>query len=173
MGLMRCDNRTVGAKYEPWASSPAAELTMRGNRRRDTKPELAVRRLVHAQGLRYRVDARPLRDLNRRADMVFTRAKVAVMIDGCYWHGCPEHGTQPRTNPNYWAAKIARNVERDAETNRILVDAGWTVIRAWEHEDPAEVCDRIVSSLRTPGASASAFVKESREVPQTGNGGGV
>ena len=71
---------------------------MQGNRRRDTTPEMAVRRLVHAAGLRYRVDAKPLPDLNRRADLVFTRAKVAVFIDGCYWHGCPEHGTTSRTN---------------------------------------------------------------------------
>lgn len=121
---------------------------MQGNRRRDTKPELAVRRLVHAQGLRYRVDARPLPHLNRRADLVFARARVAVMIDGCYWHGCPEHGTRAKTNDEYWASKIARNVERDLETNQLLSEAGWVVLRAWEHEDPTAVCRRIVASVR-------------------------
>lgn len=121
---------------------------MRGNRRRDTKPELAVRRLLHAQGLRYRVDARPVPALNRRADILFTRAKVAVMIDGCYWHGCPEHGTAATVNAEYWRSKIAGNVARDEETNRLLNDAGWTVIRAWEHESPEDVAGRIVAMVR-------------------------
>ncbi|MEI7059388.1 very short patch repair endonuclease [Nocardioides sp. CCNWLW239] len=138
----------MAAKYESWASSSTVRATMRANRRRDTKPELAVRRLVHAAGLRYRVDARPLPLLNRRADLVFTRAKVAVMIDGCYWHGCPKHGIAARTNADYWSAKISRNVERDQETNALLRAAGWTVIRAWEHEDPALVCERIISQVR-------------------------
>lgn len=136
------------AKYESWASSPAVEATMRGNRRRDTKPELAVRRLVHAAGLRYRVDTKPLAGLNRRADLAFARAKVAVMIDGCYWHGCPEHGTRSQTNADYWRSKIARNIERDRETDSLLNAAGWTVIRAWEHEDPPSVRDRIVLQVR-------------------------
>lgn len=121
---------------------------MRGNRRRDTKPEMAVRRLAHARGLRYRVDARPIPGLNRRADLVFTRAKVAVMIDGCYWHGCPEHGTRAKTNAEYWGPKIARNIERDRETTSLLEADGWTVIRAWEHEDPGEVCARIVHAVQ-------------------------
>lgn len=121
---------------------------MQGNRRRDTNPEMAVRRLVHAAGLRYRVDARPLPALNRRADLVFTRAKVAVFIDGCYWHGCPEHGTASRTNADYWAPKIARNRERDVDTDAQLVGAGWTVLRAWEHDDPVGVAERIVTAVR-------------------------
>src|SRR5215213_9270407 len=127
------------ATYESWASSPASRAVMQGNRRRDTTPEMAVRRLAHASGLRYRVDAKPLPHLNRRADLVFTRVKVAVFIDGCYWHGCPEHGTTAKSNPDYWNAKIARNRERDAETDRLLIGAGWTVVRAWEHETPEDV----------------------------------
>src|SRR4051812_383393 len=95
--------------YESWASSPASRAVMRANRRRDTAPEMAVRRLVHAAGLRYLVDARPLVGLNRRADLVFTRVKVAVFIDGCYWHGCPEHGTAAKTNAAYWSSKISGN----------------------------------------------------------------
>jgi DNA mismatch endonuclease (patch repair protein) len=118
---------------------------MVGNRRRDTSPEMAVRRLVHAAGLRYRVDARPLPDLNRRADLVFSRAKVAVFVDGCFWHGCPQHHTTSRTNAEYWAAKAQRNRARDAETDRLLADAGWTVLRVWEHEDPAEAAQRVVN----------------------------
>jgi len=125
---------------------------MKANRRRDTKPELAVRRLVHAAGLRYRVDYRPLPDVNRRADLVFTRARVAVFIDGCLWHGCPEHGASPRTNSDYWTAKIARNKERDAETNALLLAAGWTVVRAWEHEPPVSVAAAVVNAVRRPAA---------------------
>lgn len=136
------------AEYEPWASSPASRAVMQSNRRRDTSPELAVRRLAHAQGLRYRVDAKPLPQLNRRADLVFTRAKVAVFIDGCYWHGCPEHGTAAQTNADYWRTKIARNRERDAETNERLSDAGWLVLRAWEHEDPEAVVARVIDAVR-------------------------
>ena len=120
---------------------------MRGNRRRDTAPEMAVRRLVHAAGLRYNVDAKPLPDLNRRADLVFSRARVAVFVDGCYWHGCPEHGTASKTNSEYWHQKITRNRERDAETDELLRRAGWTVLRAWEHEDPSEVATRVAKAV--------------------------
>lgn len=121
---------------------------MQGNRRRDTKPELAVRRAVHALGLRYRVDARPLPDLNRRADLVFTRAKVAVFVDGCYWHGCPEHGTRAKANASYWGPKIKRNRDRDDETDRLLGEAGWVSLRIWEHEDAYEVARQIASEVR-------------------------
>lgn len=121
---------------------------MRGNRGRDTKPELAIRRLVHAEGLRYRVDARPLAEVNRRADIVFSRAKVAVFIDGCFWHGCPTHHTVAKSNAIYWADKVARNRERDEETDRLLSEAGWTVIRAWEHEVPEAVAKRVIEAVR-------------------------
>lgn len=122
---------------------------MQGNRRRDTKPEMAVRRLLHAAGMRYRVDSKPIPDLNRRADLVFKRAKVAVFIDGCYWHGCPQHGTISRTNPDYWGPKIRSNMARDADTDRVLEDAGWTVIRAWEHERPEGVATRVLKAVRS------------------------
>ena len=94
---------------ESWASSPAIRRTMLGNRRRDTAPELLIRRLLHAQGLRYRVDWPLPFDRRRRADIVFTRQKVAVFIDGCFWHGCPEHYIAPRANGEFWADKVARN----------------------------------------------------------------
>lgn len=131
-----------------WASSPGNRRSMLGNRRRDTAPELAVRRLVHRAGLRYRVDYRPRRDLRRRADLVFTKARVAVFIDGCYWHGCPEHFTTPKTNRNYWTTKIGGNRQRDADTDELLDSAGWTVLRFWEHEDPAAVAARIIEVVR-------------------------
>lgn len=143
------------SRYESWASSPAARATMQGNRRRDTAPEMAVRRLLHRTGLRYRVDAKPIPHLNRRADLVFSRARVAVFIDGCFWHGCPRHGTDTRTNSEYWSAKIAGNKTRDIDTNRRLLDAGWTVIRAWEHDDPNVIAARVRATVlrRTRGDS--------------------
>lgn len=121
---------------------------MKGNRRRDTAPELAVRRAAHALGLRYRVDARPLSNLNRRADLVFAAAKVAVFVDGCFWHGCPEHGTAARTNSDYWGAKIEGNRARDADTDRRLRDAGWVVVRVWEHSDATVAAQKIFGLVR-------------------------
>lgn len=120
---------------------------MQGNKSRDTKPELALRRAVHALGLRYRVSMRPLPKVRRTADLVFTKAKVAVFMDGCFWHGCPEHHTKSATNAAYWADKVERNRERDAETDRLLREAGWSVIRVWEHEDPTEAAGRIAQRL--------------------------
>ncbi|MFD9983537.1 very short patch repair endonuclease [Streptomyces massasporeus] len=132
-----------GSDWEPpqgsWASSAARRRNMQAIRSRDTKPELLVRSLLHAQGLRYRVATKPLPGLRRTADIVFRPAKLAVFIDGCYWHGCPEHYVPPRTNSGYWSDKVARNVARDRDTDEQLKAAGWTVLRFWEH-DPAEDC---------------------------------
>lgn len=122
---------------------------MRGNRSRDTKPELLVRRLVHAAGLRYRVSAKPEKDLRRTADLLFRAVRVAVFIDGCFWHGCPEHYIRPRANDGYWSDKVARNRERDAETTHILTERGWAVLRFWEHEEPVDVADRIVAVVKS------------------------
>jgi len=120
---------------------------MQGNRKRDTRPELALRSELHRRGLRYRVDATPMKGLRCRADIVFRRQKVAVFVDGCFWHGCPEHGTSPRTNASYWSAKIARNVERDRINDAKLNDAGWVVIRVWEHELPTDAATRVARAL--------------------------
>lgn len=127
-----------------WASSEATRRSMVGNRFRDTTPELRVRSAVHRRGLRYRVAARPLRSLRRTADLVFRPTKVAVFIDGCYWHGCPEHFVLPRTNVEYWSGKIGGNVNRDRETDHALREAGWTVLRFWEHENVDAVVEEIV-----------------------------
>lgn len=132
---------------ESWASSEANRKAMQGNKGRDTKPELAVRRLLHAQGYRYRVNHRPEKDLRRTADLVFTKAKVAVFIDGCYWHGCPEHYVSPVTNYSYWSGKVATNRTRDINTNQALSNRGWTVLRYWEHEPPVFVAEKIKSYL--------------------------
>jgi DNA mismatch endonuclease (patch repair protein) len=117
---------------------------MQANRSRDTKPELRVRRALHRLGLRYRVAIRPEPGLRRRADIVFVRARAAVFIDGCFWHGCPEHGRSSfNHNVDYWPAKIATNVARDADTTKQLRQAGWVVLRFWEHEDTAQVVENI------------------------------
>ncbi|GGN55618.1 hypothetical protein GCM10012285_49530 [Streptomyces kronopolitis] len=134
-----------------WASSAARRRNMQAIKSRDTEPERLIRRLVHAKGLRYRVAAKPLPDLRRTADMVFRPAKVAVFIDGCYWHGCPEHYVPPKTNSGYWSDKVARNIARDRDTDQRLSEAGWTVLRFWEHESP-DACAlqiaAVVSRLR-------------------------
>ncbi|MFQ3560114.1 very short patch repair endonuclease [Streptomyces gramineus] len=137
-----------------WASSEARRRNMQAIRSRDTAPERLIRRLVHAQGLRYRVAARPLPDLRRTADMVFRSAKVAVFIDGCYWHGCPEHYVPPKTNSGYWSEKVARNMARDRDTDHRLQEAGWTVLRFWEHEPSAECAAQIASEVAERRASA-------------------
>src|SRR4051794_31637565 len=121
---------------------------MQGNRSRDTSPELAVRRRLHAAGIRFRVAHRPEPSLRRTADIVFTKQRVAIFIDGCYWHACPEHGTAARTNATYWLQKLQRNVARDADTTSRLEDAGWTVLRFWEHEDPIEVASEVAVTVR-------------------------
>jgi DNA mismatch endonuclease (patch repair protein) len=130
-----------------WASSAARRRNMQAIRSRDTKPEWLIRRLVHAQGLRYRVAARPIPDLRRTADLVFRPAKVAVFIDGCYWHGCPEHYVPPRTNSGYWSEKVLRNVKRDRDTDQRLSDAGWLVLRFWEHEQSVACADKIAATV--------------------------
>jgi DNA mismatch endonuclease (patch repair protein) len=130
----------------PDASSSSALLRMRRQRGRDTKPELALRSILHRRGLRFRVD-QPVGGLRRRADVVFSRAQVAVFVDGCFWHGCPTHGTWPKQNSDWWREKIETNRKRDADTDRRLSAAGWVVVRLWEHEDPnvgADAVERLV-----------------------------
>ena len=122
---------------------------MQANRSRDTSPEMAIRRLLHAMGLRYRVDARPVKEIRRRADIVFGPTKVAVFVDGCFWHCCPEHGSLPATNVDYWGPKLERNVERDQETNALLKSAGWRVIRIWEHQEPTTAVRRIARAVES------------------------
>ena len=116
-------------------------------RRRDTKPEVALRRELHRRGLRYFVDRAPLKGMRRRADLVFPRRKVAVYVDGCFWHSCPIHATKPRNNAQWWADKLAANVARDRDTDRRLIDEGWRVVRIWEHEDPTVAADRVEDEL--------------------------
>jgi DNA mismatch endonuclease (patch repair protein) len=120
---------------------------MRRQRTQDTEAELQLRRALHAIGLRYRIHRRPLPRLRREADVVFTRARVAVFVDGCFWHGCPQHGTSPKANGEWWAAKLEANRERDLDTNVRLAEAGWTAVRVWEHEDPAAAAQRVFEAV--------------------------
>lgn len=124
---------------------------MRANRRRDTMPERALRSALHAAGLRYRCDLRLDLSSGRRVrpDIVFTRAKVAVFVDGCFWHCCPEHGHQPRTNTTYWQPKLARNRWRDQEDVEALEQAGWLVLRVWEHVGVEEAAMLVVAAVST------------------------
>nr|WP_262928227.1 MULTISPECIES: very short patch repair endonuclease [unclassified Streptomyces] len=130
------------------ASTPAVRASMKGNRGRDTRPERELRSLLFKKGLRYRVNAPPIQGLRRSADVLFPRARVAVFVDGCFWHVCPEHHRPAMRNKEFWSEKFAENQRRDAETNRILEEAGWTVIRAWEHEAPEDVARRIIPAVR-------------------------
>lgn len=132
----------------PAASDAATRTRMRRQRRRDTKPELAIRRAVHTKGMRYFVDRPPLPGMRRRADMVFPRARVAVFIDGCFWHRCPIHGTAPKRNTEWWTAKLDANVLRDRSTDAALEHAGWQVVRVWEHETPAAAATLIERVIR-------------------------
>lgn len=116
---------------------------MQRTRQRDTPQELAVRRALFARGLRYRVNARPIPELRRRADVVFSSARVAVYVHGCFWHRCPLHGTLPRANGAWWLAKLEANRERDLDTRQRLESSGWCVVEVWEHDDPTDAADRI------------------------------
>lgn len=131
-------------------SPPSSAVSARMSRipGRDTAPEIALRRIVHARGLRYFVDRQPLQSLRRRADLVFPRLQIAVFVDGCFWHGCPDHGNRPQHNGEWWKQKIHRNRARDADTDGQLAQAGWTVIRAWEHDDPYDIADRIADAVQ-------------------------
>ncbi|MET8214983.1 very short patch repair endonuclease [Streptomyces hirsutus] len=121
---------------------------------RDTAPEVAVRKLLHASGMRYRVNV-PVPGMPRRTiDIAFPKVKIAVFLDGCFWHGCPEHATHPRANAEWWRAKLDKNTARDLETTEHLAAEGWTVLRFWEHEVPDDVASTVrakVFSLRSRG----------------------
>ena len=135
----------------PVASSSAAAATMRANRRRDTKPELLLRSALHRQGWRFRVDA--LVDVSGRRvrpDIVFSRRRVAVFIDGCFWHSCPEHGQKPKTNAAYWESKLNSNKARDLADSHALQRDGWKVVRIWEHDkidDAVEAVESVLESV--------------------------
>lgn len=147
------ESTTPHRPTDPWASTPGTRASIQSNRGRETSPELAVRCRLHALGLRYRASIRPVSNVRRTADIVFTRRRIAVFIDGCFWRGCPEHYQAPARNAEFWLEKRQRNQERDVETDAKLADAGrrtpdagWRVLRYWEHEVRATP-DRVARSI--------------------------
>lgn len=131
----------------PGASSASVRARMQRQRRRDTKPEVQIRRLLHAAGVRFRVHAVLEPDLRTRGDIVWRGRKIVVFVDGCFWHSCPEHATHPKANADWWRAKLAGNVVRDRRTDAELTARGWRVLRYWEHEQPGAVARDVVRAL--------------------------
>lgn len=161
-GSRQTDGRTValgdGRRVPyPRPRDEAATHVGKGNRRADTKPEVALRSNLHRRGLRFRKDF-PIDSARRRVrpDIVFTKARVAVFVDGCFWHCCPDHHVTPRTNRDYWVPKLRRNVARDRETEALLASEGWWVVRVWEHESLEGAADRIASMVEKRAHSGSA-----------------
>jgi len=134
----------------PLPPSAATRSRLRAQRRRDTAPELGLRRELHRRGRRFYVDRAPLPALRRRADLVFPRSRVAVYVDGCFWHSCPIHATQPKHNAAWWPAKLATNVDRDRDTDAHLAAAGWVIVRVWEHQRSAAAADLVEQALLRP-----------------------
>jgi DNA mismatch endonuclease (patch repair protein) len=143
-------------RQEAWAKgayprpmSEGRSRNMKANRRVDTKPEVALRSALHRLGYRYRKDFRIdlAAGVRVRPDIVFTARKVAVFVDGCFWHVCPEHGRQPTSNEWYWTPKLRRNVERDRAADAALTAAGWRVIRLWEHEPLAAAVEAVLEAV--------------------------
>lgn len=130
---------------------------MQGNRKVGTRPEVALRSELHRRGLRFRKNA-PIRTPLRlvRPDIIFTRRRLAVFVDGCFWHRCPQHGTSPRTNSPYWSAKLDRNVARDTATDEALRAAGWSVVHVWEHEPIVQAADVVEGHLADADGSGPA-----------------
>lgn len=166
----------------PHPTSPAVTAVMRGNRSLDTKPEIAIRSLLHRSGYRFRKHRALLADGVRvRPDLVFGPATVAVFIDGCFWHGCPIHGRKPAVNQHYWEPKLERNLRRDERVTKALVESGWTVLRIWEHVSPNDAVAMIKACLqgryrlgikapqRPPRAPTSARETEAVEERSTVN----
>lgn len=139
---MKSKKKTVSKRPVP--SSDAALARMKAVKPRDTAPEKALRSALFRKGLRYRVDARPIKVFNRKADIVFRTANIAVFVDGCFWHGCPIHGTQAKANAGFWRNKIKQNQLRDLDTNEKLKKMGWKVIRVWEHENSEKAAEKIL-----------------------------
>lgn len=131
-------------------TDPRTSARMSRQRRRDTAPEVALRKELHRRGRRFFVDKAPLPGMRRRADLLFPRLRVAVYVDGCFWHSCPLHATHPKNNAEWWAAKLAANVRRDRDTDTRLRAAGWTVVRVWEHEDSVVAATRVEDALAAP-----------------------
>jgi DNA mismatch endonuclease (patch repair protein) len=143
----KSNKRSKKRTGNPIPSSEAALKRMQAAKPRDTAPEKALRSALHRKGLRFRIDQKPIKELNRKADIVFRSVKVVVFVDGCFWHGCPIHGTLAKANPEFWKNKIEQNRARDLDTNRQLKKAGWRIVRVWEHENPEKASQGIYSLI--------------------------
>jgi DNA mismatch endonuclease (patch repair protein) len=156
------------------ASSPQVSAQMSRHPSKDTEPEVALRRMLFARGLRYRVHLRVPGLPRRTIDIAFSRAKVAVFIDGCFWHGCPEHGMLPRSNREWWRQKLDGNRRRDEETAAHLARLGWHVLRFWCHEDIIDVAETVTAQVRlvhagsTGGVTTAAEVRRGQNAPDSG-----
>jgi DNA mismatch endonuclease, patch repair protein len=144
-------------KFAPKASSEAVRIRMQAVKQRDTPAEVSLRSALHRLGFRFRVDCRPVKEVPRRADIVFYRKRIAVFVDGCFWHGCPLHATWPKTNAGFWRSKIMGNRERDNDTDARLRDQCWTVVRFWEHEirDSVVECAERIAIVIAQGEAKS------------------
>lgn len=127
--------------------SEAVRRQMQSQKTSGTRVELDVRRRLHALGYRYRVNRRPLPDYRFRGDIVWAGRRLVVFLDGCFWHGCPAHGTTPKSNTEWWKSKIQTNQDRDRRADRILRDHGWTVLRFWEHDDVDAIVRAVTAHL--------------------------
>ena len=149
----------------PVPSSPSASVRMRSNPPSDTKPEVRLRSTLHRAGLRFRKNHQLIVQGRRsRPDIVFPGARVAVFLDGCFWHHCPLHGSLPRANGSYWAAKFARNADRDEALDQALGEAGWTVVRLWEHEPLETAARHVLDVVRTSKVSEGQSLRGSKVV---------
>lgn len=148
--MERGDAANTKRRDRPPASTEAVRKRMRATPRWDTPAEIALRECLTAFGLRYRLHRRIIPGLRRTVDVAFPGARVAVFVDGCFWHGCPSHGTLPKkTHRGWWASKIAANKRRDRDTDRKLRALGWKVVRVWEHEQPDKAARRIANLVRS------------------------
>ncbi|WP_353886096.1 very short patch repair endonuclease [uncultured Gordonia sp.] len=132
----------------PTASSTAVRARMSRQRTKDTAPEVRVRKILHARGARFRTEVKLEPDMRTRADIAWRGIRLAVFIDGCFWHGCPEHATRPAANAEWWAQKLDANIARDRRADALLAERGWTVLRYWEHENPEQVADDILGAIQ-------------------------
>lgn len=147
---------------KPPSSSAGVSQRMRKQATRNTGTELQLRRTLHALGLRYRLHQRLLPGSRREVDIVFTKAKVAIFVDGCFWHSCPDHGSIPNSNSHWWEDKLYENRRRDERTDMDLAEAGWTVARVWEHENPTHAAARIHRLVTSPGQCDTELSRDRR-----------
>ena len=145
---------------EPPRQSPGTALSRKMSTlaRRDTKPELLLRSELHRRGMRFRVQMKVPGNNRRTVDIAFTRVRLAVYVDGCFWHGCPEHHVRPKANSDWWHWKIERNQARDRDTDKALQSLGWTVIRVWEHVEPRSAADLVAETYSKLNAQVPGLV---------------